>query len=344
MPKVSIIIRSIGRPELDDALASVASQQYSSIEVVVVDASGGRHAPVPHACGTFPVVFVAGESPRTRSVAANAGLDAANGEYLTFLDDDDLILPMHVAGLVEALEREPSYLVAYAHARLEREDGSVVLKRAQGYSRLLLFQGCYLPIHAAMFRRNLVAQCRFDETLSLSEDWDFWLQAAAVTDFLVVPQETAIYRCTLGRSGMDAPPDDPRGGEFLRNRARVSEKWRAEGERLVREMDNDFADAVTLFESGDRAEALAVAETILRRYPYHVESLVLAGTVYALRGGFEEAARYFDRAVVESPEDGLAHFNLAQALGRLGRGEAARFHHRRALELGHSPAARGPHK
>jgi len=190
-----------------------------------------------------------------------------------------------------------------------------------------------LPIHAVMFRHSLLARCRFDETLSLAEDWDFWLQAAAVTDFLVVPQETAIYRHTLGRSGMDTPAGELRGDAFLRDRARVVEKWRDEGERLLRELENDFADAARLFDSGHQQAALAAAEAILRRYPYHVGSLTLVGTVQALRGDFEGAARHFLRAVDESPEEASTHFNLAQALGRLGHAEAARFHYRRAAEL-----------
>lgn len=333
LPKVSIIIRSVGRPELCDAMAAVAAQTYSSIEVVVVDASGGRHAPVASTCGHFPVVFVGGDSPRTRSAAANAGLDAASGEYLTFLDDDDLITPDHVAGLVAALEETPSYAVAYSFARVIGEDGSVVARRAESYSRLVLFQGCFLPIHAAMFGRGLLSHCRFDETLNLAEDWDFWLQAAAVTDFLAVPQETAIYRCTLGSSGMDTPAGESRGDAFLRDRARVVDKWRAEHERQLLELENDFADAAELFAGGNQEAALTAAEAILRRYPYHVESLVLVGTVQALRGNFECAARHFRRAVRESPDEASAHFNLAQALERLDHREEAQNHYRRAAEL-----------
>src|SRR5205823_4344391 len=187
---------------------------------------------LPALCGDFPVVFVPGSERRSRAVAANAGLDAAHGQYIGFLDDDDLIESTHVAGLVAALEANPEYGVAYAHAREIDTDGALIRRRSERYSRFVLFQECFIQPSAVLFRRAIRDCCRFDERFEVCEDWDFWLQAATMTDFLEVPQETAIYRSALGRSGTGQGPNRDLS-QFRRFHALIAAKWHAEGARLA---------------------------------------------------------------------------------------------------------------
>jgi glycosyl transferase family 2 len=333
VPKLaSIIVRSMARPELADALASLAKQRYPSLEIVLVDATGGKHPRPPANCGRHPVRFVAGSAPRSRPVAANAGLDAARGEYIGFLDDDDRLLPGHVTGLVEALEARSEFALAYAQGVEVALDGSVVGMRDEPFSRALLFQDSFMILPSAMFRRELRDSCRFDTALDVCEDWDFWIQASRVTDFLAVAQQTVVYRSSLGSSGTGRG-SNRNPAIFEAYRHRVATKWRAEGERVMLELEDAFNAAKSAFDSGDQAQAAALAAAVLSQYRYHVGALTLAGTLAALSGEFAVAKAHFELAVRERPDDANVRFNLAQALDRAGTRAEATGAYRQVLAL-----------
>jgi hypothetical protein len=300
--------------------------------VVVVDATGGAHPGVGSSCGTFPVTFVPGSVPRNRPCAANAGLDAARGDYLGFLDDDDAIAPEHIAGLVHALASSPRHRLAFSAARQRTPSGDVLHIGNARISQLVLLERCFFPIHVALFRRELVACCRFDETLDVCEDWDFWLQLAAHTRFLFHPQETAIYRADLGRSA--APPGaEPAHDAKEPYRARIRAKWADVRRRLIDELERDFERALALAQAGNASAAEALGRDVIERYPYHVGALNLCGTLCAQRGAFQAAARDFDAAVRAAPDDTASLFNLGQAVERLRGAAAARSLYVRVLEL-----------
>jgi len=198
LPMVSIIVRSMDRPTLGRALDSLALQTWPHVEVVVVNAKGGDHAAIPEYCGRFPLRLInQGGAPLGRSRAANIGLNASNGQYLGFLDDDDSLDPGHVAGLVAALHGSPPYDVAYVGVRgiesaSSQAEAMEFCEAGVDFTRLLL--GNIIPIHAVLFSSRFVAQgFRFDETLECYEDWDFWLQLARRTTFGFVDRISATY-------------------------------------------------------------------------------------------------------------------------------------------------------
>ena len=101
---VSVICRTIIRPELQQALQSVADQSYPDIELVLVDALG---AGIPDYENLYPgenVKLVSLGKSLRRSRAANVGMTKATGDYLMFLDDDDWIDREHIANLVTLLD------------------------------------------------------------------------------------------------------------------------------------------------------------------------------------------------------------------------------------------------
>ena len=123
-PLVSIIIRSMDRVTLTEALDSVASQTYPNIEVVIVNAKGADHQAVGERCGDFPIRMVESDQQLGRSRAANAGLHEAQGEYLIFLDDDDWFAADHIEKLVQTIEHHADIKVVYSGAQCVDENNN----------------------------------------------------------------------------------------------------------------------------------------------------------------------------------------------------------------------------
>jgi len=220
---VSIVIRTMGRPALARALASVAAQTWRPLEIVLVDATGAGTWPYDHA--DIPIRVARTGAALDRPRAANAGLAAARGAWITFLDEDDTIEPDHVAILM-ATVTVSGLPVAYGQTRLIGTDG---VQRLFGgpFSRAALLRSNYIAIHAALFHRSFIDRgVRFDESLATFEDWDFWLQLSALADFAFTGKATAIYRATAGESGAGAGPNLDRDA-VLAQRERLMQKWQA---------------------------------------------------------------------------------------------------------------------
>jgi glycosyltransferase involved in cell wall biosynthesis len=119
------------------ALRSVTSQTYRDLEIVVVDDGSGDATAevVARLAEADPRIrLIRFEANQGRSAARNAGLDAATGEFVTFLDSDDLYAPTRIEHLVAAARRHPDVdvfvddVMAFAH-----RDGELVLRNRAVY-------------------------------------------------------------------------------------------------------------------------------------------------------------------------------------------------------------------
>lgn len=202
LPLVSILIRSTARPELVKALASVAAQTYPSIEVIIIDAAGGGAVTV-RADYPVPVRVLSPGHRLQRSLAANALLDAAQGRWGLFLDDDDWLEPHHVERLVTVLEANSQLVAAYGGVSCveDAEDATgefaEVRRFDEPHDPVRLMIENYIPINAALFDLQATRKPggpRFDADFDLFEDWDFWLQLLGLGPFQHVPGISAFYR------------------------------------------------------------------------------------------------------------------------------------------------------
>jgi LmbE family N-acetylglucosaminyl deacetylase/GT2 family glycosyltransferase len=214
LPLVSVIIRSMDRVSLAQAVASVVAQTYPNIEVVVVNATGQPHSPLiyPRHRLAMRLCGPDGENTTTRagqplgrSDAANLGLDCAQGSLAMFLDDDDLLDAVHLENLVGALL--PDSVASYSGVRVINAQSQWVRDYDQPWNPQRLAGINFLPIHAVLFRLPLVRQhvIRFDTALPVFEDWDFWCQLAAHGAFSRTAGCTATYRQHPGGSGLGDP-------------------------------------------------------------------------------------------------------------------------------------------
>jgi O-antigen biosynthesis protein len=195
MPMVSILIRSMDRESLAEALDSVALQTYPNIEVVVV-AARPDHRPLPAKCGPFALRLLQTDTPLPRSRAANQAMAQAHGKFLLFLDDDDWLMPGHIARLAHVLIDQPHALAAYTGISLVDADGRPLGQTFDlPFDAVRQMAGNLTPIHAVLFSSKVLERgCRFDEALDRYEDWDFWLQLARLAPLVHLPGVSGAYR------------------------------------------------------------------------------------------------------------------------------------------------------
>ena len=210
-PVVSVLVRTVaGRAgRLAEAVASVAQQTYGPVELVIVeDGSDTALALVAQlrATGRFHAVQYRPLAKVGRCTAGNAAMDAATGELMCFLDDDDLFYADHVEVLVDALaartELAGVYSLAYevqtevisAEPWVYRDLNHRLMYR-QPFSRALLWHHNYMPIQTVLFRRSLFEKHGgLDPELDNLEDWNLWVRYTLEQDLSMVDKVTSLYR------------------------------------------------------------------------------------------------------------------------------------------------------
>lgn len=267
-PLVSVVVRTRDRPALlGEALKSLAESCYRRLEVVLVN-DGGDEPRLPDAY-PLPVVRVELPENRGRAQAANAGIEAATGDYVAFLDDDDLVAPEHYATLVDAMaaaEVEVVYTdAAVGVYELGGDAGWSLEERRLPYSRDfdpdLLVVDNYIPFNTLLIRRELFDEIGpFDDQFDFFEDWDFLIRLAQRAAFHHVARVTCEYRHFEGGGSAHvlAGGARQRSGfreEFLRVKAQLLDKHAQllTPERLARVVDRLRAEQVEASEEVRRA-------------------------------------------------------------------------------------------
>lgn len=211
--RFSVIVRTQGRRpnSLIEALSSLAAQTHTPHQVVVVvhEPDPGVEARVEQGITaaelSLPIEIVAAtEGGRSRPL--NAGLDCATGDYVCFLDDDDLVLPDWLAAFDRVVQVSPGTTPrARTGVQPWTTDGGEEPLRAEGRveepfaAEFDLLGHCsqnQTPICSVAFPRHVLEHFgyRFAEDLPVFEDWEFLMRVAPLTGVTSINAQTSLYR------------------------------------------------------------------------------------------------------------------------------------------------------
>jgi tetratricopeptide (TPR) repeat protein len=259
------------------------------------------------------------------------GVDAAQGDWITFLDDDDVLLPGHVSGLVAAQRSAGGARFVYTLARARMADGRTQAW-GQPFALAELYERNFIHLATALFSRDLLTLgCRFDETLEIMQDWDFFLQCAQHTPFHFEPRQTFEWHAERGTSGAagGANQDDVRFSAF---RERIYAKWADRSEALVDRVRAGVQETVDRLRNGDPAGAEARCREMLAYSQNDPHALNVLALVLRSTGRARAARDAQELACAVRPGDASLLYNLALACRVQGDLDAARASCRRAIE------------
>lgn len=255
LPEVTAVITTHVRPAYaKQALASLLAETYGNIEIVVVDDGGeftSRAARVVRGAGLGV------------ARARNLGLSAARGEFVIFLDDDDVALPHRMTSLVSAARRHGASL-CFGMTRRRIDDTAELLQSvpthvAAGPIEFCDLLACNPHVNAVLARTEaLRAVGGFDIGADHFDDWSAWLRIAD-RDAVVWSIATDVAEWRLHPRGLSANVLQKRAMKtrllslFERLQPCLSDKNAravAMAHRIVADADivtyDDYADAMAL--------------------------------------------------------------------------------------------------
>ena len=227
LPAVSIIMPTFNRLEfLPPAIESVFAQTFSRWELIIADDGSGAETKAYLQSLSDPRVKLIWLQHTGRpSVVSNIALREARGEYVAFLDSDDLWLPRKLEAQIASLQRHPSRLWSYTRFDLTDEFGKVGIStrdrdRAAPAGWILekiLNAEVIIAQPSVIVSRQLLEQIgAFDEDLIMCYDDEMWFRLAAHSEIDSVDEPLTLIRRHGRHSGSDS--------QAWRDRRRVFEK------------------------------------------------------------------------------------------------------------------------
>ena len=206
MPVVSVIIASHNRSAFLPRAVASAQAAGQDVEVIVVDdASSDETAEVCRSISDIRYFRL----QRNQGTAGtrNIGILNSKGDYLTFLDDDDVRLAGSLDLQVEALSSVPEAGLIYGQALLADQNGLTkgdVYPDScpQGDVFWKLLSENFIPCGTAVFRRACLFRTGLlDQSAPGVDDWDLWIRIASLYQVMAVAQPVMVWRKSTPVSG-----------------------------------------------------------------------------------------------------------------------------------------------
>ena len=203
---VSVVIPTRDRAALlREALASVREIEGPDLVLDIIVADNGSNDETPEVAREFGARLVRAVRPGA-GAARNAGLRAATGEFVAFLDDDDVWLPGHLRPHLALLDQHPDFAgvvgqVANASPDLTSHGPFWPEDLPRDGDLYRTFLSVYPQIGATVVRRTaLGGQGMFDEALLGDQDWDWHLRLALKHRLGFVALPCVLFRQRAGGS------------------------------------------------------------------------------------------------------------------------------------------------
>jgi glycosyltransferase involved in cell wall biosynthesis len=229
------------------ALESVIAQSYRPIEVIVVD--DGSTDETPELVKAFSEVRYIRQANRGPSAARNRAIGSAHGEFVAFLDLDDLWTPEKLSEQVVIIDSCPDAGLCFADMRLFSEDADEEPTMFQKYNLSAEYFGHervvanaiaklvtmnFIPTSSVVARKTALDQAGgFDERFRKAEDWDLWLRIALYHPIVYSPQLLTLKRVHEVNTSRDAEGMNVAALQVL-------EKLKRENQSLLTELGVDI--------------------------------------------------------------------------------------------------------
>ena len=200
MPKISVIIPTYNRSGfLEEAIKSVFSQDFRDFELIVVDdgSTDGTRDMIGRYSERLTYLY---QESQGVSCARNTGIRASSGEYIAFLDSDDMWLKRKLSFQIEFFIRNPHALICHTEEIWIRRGIRVnPKKKHKKYSGMIyerVLPLCIISPSSVMIKRELFFDRLgfFDESFPVCEDYEMWLRIAARYPIYLIEKPLVIKR------------------------------------------------------------------------------------------------------------------------------------------------------
>jgi glycosyltransferase involved in cell wall biosynthesis len=226
-PSISVIIPGFNaRTWLGQALESAIDQRLAGVEIIYVD-DESTDGSADYVAAEFPAVRIARTPHGGPSRARNVGTRLATGEFIQYLDADDLLAPRKLEIQLDALTQSGAD-VAYGNWR--ELPGRLVARQIGGNPEIALFTDFWCPPAAYLFRRPLVERIGgWNESLPVIQDARFVLDCALHGGRFVYCASLAAYYRIHSTGSVSTRDPSAFTRDCLHNATGVESWWASRG-------------------------------------------------------------------------------------------------------------------
>jgi len=214
-PTVSIILATFNREKyLREAIVSALEQTYHDFELIVIDDGSTDNTKKMISAFRDPRLIYVYQENKGRSIARNVALNMAKGQYIAFLDSDDLYLPEKLALQVQYLDSNPHVGMIYTSAYCINGEGNFIPHKYKTtisgsiYKKIAFFRPVTITLPIVMVRREIIdAVGEFDEKMDRFEDTDMWRRISKITHIEAINTYTCKLRTHVGNNFLAQNPE-----------------------------------------------------------------------------------------------------------------------------------------